>query len=64
MLHLEDNLRDAELIRDRLEVAGLASDITQVSTRAGYETALENGSYHVILCDYNIPDYDGISALN
>jgi PAS domain S-box-containing protein len=64
LLHLEDNLRDAELIRDRLEIAGLASDITQVSTRVGYEAALENGSYHVILCDYNIPDYDGISALN
>ena len=64
LLHLEDNSRDAELIRDRLEIAGLGSDITLVHNRLGYEAALENGSYHLILCDYNIPDYDGISALN
>ena len=64
LLHLEDNPRDAELIHDRLEVAGLAGDITQVSNRIGFETALENGSYQIILCDFNLPDYDGISALS
>ncbi len=64
LLHLEDNPRDAELIRDRLEVAGLTSHIRLVSNRIDYEAALENGSYHLILCDYNIPDYDGISALS
>jgi two-component system cell cycle sensor histidine kinase/response regulator CckA len=64
LLHLEDNPKDAELIQDRLEVAGLASDITRVSNRQGFEAALSEGSYHVILCDFNLPDYDGISALS
>ena len=64
LLHLEDNPKDAELIHDRLEVAGLASEITRVSNRRGFEAALNNATYHVILCDFNLPDYDGISALS
>jgi len=64
LLHLEDNPKDAELIHDRLEVAGLASEITRVSNRKGFEAALNDATYHVILCDFNLPDYDGISALS
>ncbi|HEY7859971.1 MAG TPA: response regulator [Gemmatimonadaceae bacterium] len=64
LLHLEDNAKDAELIHDRLEVAGLTSVITRVSNRKGFETALNDATYHVILCDFNLPDYDGISALS
>lgn len=64
VLHLEDNPMDAELIQDRLEVAGLASNITRVHNRVGFESALDNSSYQVILCDFNLPDYDGISALS
>ena len=61
---LEDNPKDAELIHDRLEVSGLESHITRVSNRSGFERALADGSYHIILCDFNLPDYDGISALS
>jgi two-component system cell cycle sensor histidine kinase/response regulator CckA len=64
LLHLEDNKNDAELIRDRLEVAGLASEIVWVTNRRGFEDALAAGTYQVILCDFNLPDYDGISALS
>ena len=63
LLHLEDNPQDAELIHDRLEVAGLASDILWVNNRRKFEDALARKSYEVILCDFNLPDYDGISAL-
>ncbi|HEV7704685.1 MAG TPA: response regulator [Gemmatimonadaceae bacterium] len=63
VLHLEDNPQDAELIHDRLEVAGLASDILWVNNRRKFEDALVRTSYEVILCDFNLPDYDGISAL-
>jgi two-component system cell cycle sensor histidine kinase/response regulator CckA len=63
LLHLEDNANDAELIHDRLEVAGLAREIVWVSNRRGFEQALGLGEYQVILCDFNLPDYDGISAL-
>jgi len=64
LLHLEDNPNDAELIHDRLEVAGLASDILWVNNRRKFEEALSRTNYEVILCDFNLPDYDGISALS
>jgi PAS domain S-box-containing protein len=64
LLHLEDNPNDAALIHDRLEVAGLASDILWVNNRRRFEDALVQASYDVILCDFNLPDYDGISALS
>jgi PAS domain S-box-containing protein len=63
MLQLEDNAADAELIRERLHGAGLTSEVTQVSSRTGFEAALDERPYHLILCDFNLPDYDGISAL-
>jgi two-component system cell cycle sensor histidine kinase/response regulator CckA len=64
LLHLEDNPKDAELIHDRLEVAGLASDILWVNNRRKFEEALVRTTFEVILCDFNLPDYDGISALS
>jgi two-component system, cell cycle sensor histidine kinase and response regulator CckA len=64
LLHLEDNPKDAELIQDRLEVGGLTSSITRVSNRSGFEAALDDASYSLILCDFNLPDYDGLSALS
>src|SRR5208282_6550209 len=64
VLHLEDSPRDAEIIRDRLEAEGLVCDIIRVQDRAGFESALAVDGFDVILCDYNLPDYDGISALH
>ena len=63
LLHLEDNERDAELIQRKLDVGGLACDITRARDRKQFEAALAGDSFHVILCDYNLPDYDGLSAL-
>jgi two-component system cell cycle sensor histidine kinase/response regulator CckA len=64
LLHLEDNPRDAEIIKDRLEVGGIDSDITRVNSRLTFENALEAAAFDIILCDFNLPDYDGISALS
>jgi PAS domain S-box-containing protein len=63
LLHLEDNPKDAELIKDRLEVGGIDSDITRVNSRLTFESALDRGAFDIILCDFNLPDYDGLSAL-
>src|SRR5208282_4064833 len=63
VLHLEDNPRDAELIQARLESEGLECEIVRAQDRAGFESALALEGIDVILCDYNLPDYDGISAL-
>ena len=63
ILHLEDSVRDAELIGGHLAASGLACNITLAKDRPCFETALGAGPWHIILCDYNIPGYDGLSAL-
>jgi PAS domain S-box-containing protein len=63
VLHLEDSPRDAELIQRKLEIGGLACEIVRVDSKEGFELALAKDVYDVILCDHNLPDYDGRSAL-
>jgi PAS domain S-box-containing protein len=63
LLHLEDNALDAELIQEKLAADGLVCARHWVHDRAGFEAALRDQSFDVILCDYNLPNYDGISAL-
>jgi diguanylate cyclase (GGDEF)-like protein/PAS domain S-box-containing protein len=63
ILHLEDHPRDADVIRDKLAISNLACDIVLVNSREEYDAALAGGPFDLILCDYNLPDYDGLSAL-
>lgn len=63
ILHLEDSPRDAAMARDRLEEGGIAANIEVVRDRARFEQAIEAGEWELILCDYNIPGYNGLSAL-
>jgi two-component system cell cycle sensor histidine kinase/response regulator CckA len=64
LLHLDDDVREARSIHTTLQRAGLASLIRHVGSRLEFESALEQDSYHLILCDFNLPDYDGVSALS
>lgn len=63
ILHLEDDPADAELVQARLEAADLTCRITCVQTRAEFDKALRQGGYDIILADFQLPMYDGISAL-
>ncbi|MFO7541067.1 MAG: response regulator [Chloroflexota bacterium] len=63
ILHLEDDPVDAELVQAKIEESGLTCQITCVQARAEYETALLQGGYDVILADFLLPMYDGMSAL-
>jgi PAS domain S-box-containing protein len=63
VLHLEDNSRDAELVRHILTVQGPACDIVWVSGREDFESALQREPFDLVLSDYNVPGYDGLSAL-
>jgi two-component system, NtrC family, sensor kinase len=62
ILHLEDNASDAELIRETLLADGV-SEVQWVDTRDGFLHALEENNWDVILADYSLPNFDGISAL-
>src|SRR5271169_5637453 len=63
VLHLEDSARDAELIREKLEHGGLACNVVLVNSKEGFESALATDSFDLILCDHNLPGYDGRSAI-
>ncbi len=63
ILHLEDDPMDAELVQSRLEEAGLACRITRVQTQAEFDAALDRNEYAIILADFSLPMYDGMSAL-
>src|SRR5712664_1098645 len=64
ILHLEDNPHDAELIQAALESEGIVSHVARVETRADFIASLEQGGFDVILADYTLPSFDGLSALN
>ena len=63
ILLLDDQSADAELIREILEADHLVCEITRVQTRAEFLTALQGGAIDLILGDYQLPSFDGISAL-
>jgi signal transduction histidine kinase/CheY-like chemotaxis protein len=62
ILLLEDDTRDAELIQEFLE-ADLVCDVTRVQTRAEFIAGLEDAGINLILADYKLPSFDGLSAL-
>jgi sigma-B regulation protein RsbU (phosphoserine phosphatase) len=63
VLHLEDSPRDAELVRHRLDVGGLDCDILLASGKDSFEAALAGEPFDLIISDYNLRGYDGITAL-
>ena len=63
VLHLEDSTIDADVVRYRLAVGGFSCDILVVKDQGSFETALAQRPFELILLDYNLAGYDGISAL-
>lgn len=63
ILYLEDDLADAELVRGYLESGDLDCDVTRVETETEFTASLEYGGYDLILADYTLPSFDGLSAL-
>ncbi|MBI5818192.1 MAG: PAS domain S-box protein [Verrucomicrobia bacterium] len=63
ILMLEDNPRDAELETRELRREGIQFNIKRVWTEAEFEAALQNPALDLILADYQLPSYDGLSAL-
>ncbi|HEY8614592.1 response regulator [Phenylobacterium sp.] len=64
ILLLEDSEIDAELLAAHLAKAELRFNLRRVVNRREFVSALEEGGCEVILADYSLPDFDGLSALN
>lgn len=62
-LLLEDSPLDAELVQATLAEGGIDCELVRVETRADYVAALEQRCFDLILADYSLPSFDGISAL-
>ena len=63
ILHLKDDPADAELVRAALESEKMASGLTLTTTREEFTAALDGGCPDIILADYKLPSFDGLTAL-
>lgn len=62
ILHVEDSAYDAELVEATLRADGLAVQIARVDSREAYDRVLASQVFDLILADYNLPAFDGVSA--
>ncbi len=62
-LLLEDSLLDAELAEAMLTEGEINCELIRVETGADFLAALEAETFDLILADYALPSFDGISAL-
>jgi PAS domain S-box-containing protein len=63
ILHLEDSNDDAELIELMLAQQEVACVIARVETREDFLAGLERTDIDLILSDFSLPNFDGLSAL-
>jgi PAS domain S-box-containing protein len=63
ILYLEDDPKDAELVQETLAIDGISSEVTRVETEAEFTASLQKGGFDLILADYTLPSFDGLSAL-
>jgi diguanylate cyclase (GGDEF)-like protein len=63
MLFVEDVETDAELVVRRLRQDGIQCIYTRVETEQAFVTALRERKYDIILSDFSLPQFDGMSAL-
>ncbi|MEK6304126.1 MAG: response regulator [Acidobacteriota bacterium] len=63
VLYLEDCALDAELVQATLDTEGIKAEALRVETLAQFVSALEDGNFDLVLSDYNLPGFGGMSAL-
>jgi formate hydrogenlyase transcriptional activator len=62
ILSLEDDPNDAGLIQETLEAGDILCELVRVDTQPAFEASIGE-SFDLILADYTLPSFDGLSAL-
>lgn len=63
VLHLEDDLLDAELIRAELETNHIPCTVTLISSANEFAVTLRERDIDLVLSDSSVPGFDTLSAL-
>ncbi len=63
VLSLEDDPKDTDLIQELLGSEDIVCEIIRVDTQKEFLASLEQGGIDLILADYTLPSFDGLSAL-
>jgi PAS domain S-box-containing protein len=63
ILSVEDDPKDTELLHELLQTEGVICEVTRVDTEPLFLSSLERGGIDLILADYTLPAFDGLSAL-
>jgi PAS domain S-box-containing protein len=63
ILHLEDDPQDSELVQAILADDGITGEVARIESEADFVEALKQGAFDLILADYTLPAFDGLSAL-
>ncbi len=63
VLFVEDNLDDVALIEMELQKSGIEPESHRVETGEALKKALDEHSWDIIISDYNLPGFDGLTAL-
>jgi len=64
VLHVEDSERDVALLNRHLRAAGYDVISERVDTADAMKEALSEREWDIILCDYSMPSFDALAALN
>jgi len=64
VLHLEDAPLDSDLIIRALYTDGLRAEVRRVETESEFRKALVEFRPHIVISDFSLPSYDGLSALS
>ena len=63
ILNLEDDELDTELTHATLADGGIECEVVRVQTRTDFAATLESSDFDLVLADYSLPSFDGLSAL-
>src|SRR5439155_4891436 len=63
ILLLEDNESDAQMLRKSIKAEWPECEVVAVTNKPGFEAAFKECSFDLILSDYMVPGFPGMSAL-